>query len=230
MTDVTIIIPSFGQEQYLGEAIDSALQQSMASEIVVVDDGSNDGSLLIAQDYAKHGLIKLVQQVNKGLASARNTGIMNATGDYILPLDADDILKANCVERILEIAGKTDADVIAPSIHCFGLGEVTTILMDNPKLEDFKHGNRLAYCMAIKRSVLHETGGYSPKMDALGGWEDLHLTYDLLTRGKKIVTIPEPLVYYRTKAESMWTKAEQNKEALWDQLVKDFPHVASHRK
>lgn len=226
---VTILIPSYGQKEYLAEAIDSALAQTVRSEVIVVDDGSVDGSLTIAREYKNFG-VKVIEQVNKGLASARNTGIMNATGDYILMLDADDILKESCVERILEVIEKTNADVVTPSIHCFGLGNVTTILMDNPTFDDFKEGNRLAYCSAIKKSVLLETGGYSPKYDQLGGWEDLALWYDLMRRKKKIVTIPEPLVYYRTKAESMWTKAEQNKKALWAQLIKDFPEVKNHAK
>ena len=226
---ISIVIASFGHAQYLEKAIDSAITQTVPCEVIVVDDGSVDGSLEIAKGYEVAG-IKLIRQVNKGLASARNAGIMNATGDYILPLDADDMLKSNCAEKILEVAAKTNADVIAPSIHCFGLGEHTTILTENPTIEDFKQGNRLAYCSAIKRSVLLEVGGYSPRMDTLGGWEDLHLWYDLLTRGKKFVTIQEPLVYYRTKAESMWTRAEENKEKLWDQLIKDFPHIAHHRR
>ncbi len=228
---ISIVIPSFGQAEYLDEAINSAIKQTVPCEVIVVDDGSTDGSLIIAQDYAKHSLVKLISQVNKGLASARNSGIMSATGDYVFFLDADDIMKPNCIERILEIAEKTDADVIAPSIHCFGQGqEITTILMENPKLEDFKPGNRLAYCQAIKRSVLLECGGYSPRYDVLGGWEDLALSYDLLTRGKRIVTVQEPLVLYRTKVTSMWKEAEKNKDKLWEQLIKDFPHVASHRK
>lgn len=226
---ISIVLPSFGQAEYLDEAINSAIKQTVPCEVIVVDDGSTDGSLIIAQDYAKHGLIKLISQVNKGLASARNTGIMNATGDYVFFLDADDIMRKNCIERIIEMAEKTNADVIAPSIHCFGTGEMPVILMENPKLDDFRHGNRLAYCSAIKRSVLQECGGYSPRMDK--GWEDLHLWYDLLNRGKEIVTIQEPLVSYRTKSSSMWTEArDKHSVVLWDQIVKDFPHVASHRK
>lgn len=226
---VSIIIPSYNQEDYLEESIESALKQTVPCEIVVIDDGSTDGSLVLAKDYAKHAGIKLVSQVNKGLASARNTGIMNATGDYILPLDADDILKPNCVERILEIEAKTHSDVIAVSIQCFGVGDTPVIVMENPKLEDFKHGNRLAYCAAIKRSVLLECGGYSPRMDK--GWEDLHLWYDLMIRGKKIVTIQEPLMMYRTKATSMWTEArDKYGDILWNQIIKDFPQVSSHRK
>lgn len=221
---VSIIIPSFGQKDYLREAIDSALAQTIHSEIIVIDDGSTDGSLAMAREYEPFG-IKVISQVNKGLASARNTGIMNATGDYVLPLDADDLLKDNCIERILSFAEKDpQADVIAPSIHCFGLGEQTTILMDNPTLNDFKLGNRLSYCSAIKRSVLLEVGGYSPRMDL--GFEDYHLWINLLTRGKKIITIPEPLMWYRVKAQSMITEAEKHRPELMAQIYKDFPEFA----
>ena len=226
---ISIIIPSYGQKQYLAEAIDSALAQTVRCEVIVIDDGSTDGSLAIAKQYEPFG-VKVIAQANKGLASARNTGIMNATGDYILPLDADDILMDNCVERIIEVIEKTDADVVTPSIRCFGLGHNDTILMPDPKFDDFKVGNRLAYCSAINRKVLLMTGGYSPKMDTLGGWEDLHLWYDLMRRGAKIVTIQEPLVMYRTKEESMWTEAEKNKGALWAQIVKDFPETKDHVK
>jgi len=217
---ISIIIPSYGQRDYLREAIDSALAQSTRSEIIVVDDGSTDGSLEMAKEYETFG-VKVISQVNKGLASARNTGIMNATGDYVLPLDADDLLKENAVERIIDYAKNTDADVIAPSIHCFGLGNQTTILMENPILKDFKAGNRLSYCSAIKRSVLHEVGGYSPRM--IFGYEDMHLWINLLVRGKKIVTIPEPLMLYRIREESMMTESLKHHDELMAQIYKDFP-------
>src|SRR3990167_2888452 len=83
---ISVIIPSYNQASYLPDAIESVLTQKVAPhEIIVVDDGSTDGSLEIARKYA----VKVIVQVNKGLPSARNTGIMNATGDYILPLDAE---------------------------------------------------------------------------------------------------------------------------------------------
>ncbi len=220
---ISIIIPSYGQCQFLPETIESALAQTVHSEIIVIDDGSTDGSLHKAREYETFG-VKVISQVNKGLASARNTGIMNATGDYILPLDADDLLKQNAVEKILEVAEKTHADVIAPSIHCFGLGEQTTILMEAPTLADFKVGNRLSYCSAIKKEVLLEVGGYSPKM--VEGFEDLHLWINLLTRGKRIITIPEPLMFYRIKEQSMITEANKHKDKLMAQIYKDFPAFA----
>lgn len=226
--NLSIIIPSYNQQEFLSEAIESAVNQTVPCEVIVIDDGSTDFSLEIARNYEKTEkyALKVISQVNKGLASARNTGIMNAlpNADYILPLDADDILEENCVERILEVAEETRADIIAPSIRCFGIGNQTTILMPEPKLGDFKVGNRLAYCSAIKREVLLEVGGYSPKM--VEGYEDLHLWINLLTRGKKIVTIPEALVRYRTKESSMWHDAKKHHEKLMAQIYKDFPAFA----
>jgi glycosyltransferase involved in cell wall biosynthesis len=228
---VSIIIPSYGQAQFLSEAIESALSQTYEDvEVIVVDDGSTDGSLDIARSYGPQ--VKVIATTNRGLASARNTGIMNATGEWILPLDADDILREKAVERIVEYARETDADIIGLSVRCFGKYDQDVILIPDPTLEDFKIGNRLAYCSAIKRSALLECGGYSAKMDVLGGWEDLSLWYDLLLRGKKIVTIPEILMFYRTKENSMWvetTKKEKNNK-LWDQIIKDFPPKKDHAK
>lgn len=217
---VTIGIPAYNQADFLPEAIESALAQTVKSEIIVVIDGSPDDSEDIARKYP----VKVIVQKNKGLASARNTVVMNMTGDYFLPLDSDDILMESCVEKITQKAEETNADIIAPSIRCFGLGNIDTILIENPKLEDFKVGNRIAYCSAIKKEALLECGGYSPRMDK--GWEDLHLWYDLLTRGKKLVTIQEPLVMYRTKKESMWTEARDKYRAeLQAQIDKDFPSL-----
>jgi glycosyltransferase involved in cell wall biosynthesis len=218
---VSIIIPSYGQEKYLPDAIESALSQTVPCEVIVIDDGSLDNSLKIARGYEK---IKVVAQVNKGLASARNTGIMNAIGDFILPLDADDILMDNCVEKLLELQKETDADIVGPSIRAFGESNGDVVLMKDPKLEDFKVGNRLPYACLMRKSKLLEIGGYSPKM--VWGYEDLHIWYNLLSRGAKLVTTPEILMLYRTKKESMITTAQQHHDELMAQIKKDFPYEA----
>lgn len=211
------------------DAIDSALAQTYKNiEVIVVDDGSTDGSLNIAREYGNK--ITLISQVNKGLASARNSAIMAMSGDYFLPLDADDKLYPHAVQRIVDTALETGADIVAPSLQEFGLSKAVVSLMYKPTFDDFKVGNRLAYCSAIKWGALIETGGYSPRMDALGGFEDLHLWYDLMRRGKMIATIPEPLVMYRVKEESMYTKTKGREKELWAQIVKDFPETKDHAK
>ncbi len=107
---ITIGIPVFNQVEYLPDAIESALSQSVECEVIVCVDGSKDGSLEVAKKYP----VKIIDQTNKGLASARNSIIMNMTGDYLLPLDADDILVDNCVEKLITTIGETNADIVAP--------------------------------------------------------------------------------------------------------------------
>lgn len=215
---ITIGIPCYKQAEYLPQAIQSALDQTYKDiEIIVVNDGSPDNT----EEVAKQFPVTVINQVNKGLASARNTALMNATGDYFLPLDADDILMPNCVQRIVDYIGLTGAPIIAPSFRTFGVSEQEVILMPDPTVEDFVTGNRIGYFSAIKTSVLKSIGGYSPRMT--WGFEDYHLWFDLLKRGYEIVTIPEVLVSYRTKEHSMINVANAHSKELMDQIIKDHP-------
>ena len=225
---ISVCIPCFKQAEYLPHAIESVLSQTVKPhEIIVVVDGSPDKSLEIAKSYESKG-VQVVSQANKGLASARNTGLMNSTGDFFYPLDADDMMLENCIERVSQTIEETDADVIAPSFKCFGLHNDSVVLMQNPTLNDFKpvNGfpmNRIGYFSAIRKSALLEIGGYSPKMTF--GWEDYHLWINLLTRGKRIVTIPKILILYRTKESSMIHEANAHAGELMAQIYKDFPQI-----
>lgn len=220
---ISIIIPSYNQELYLPDAIESCLNQTVKPhEIIVVDDGSTDNSLYIAQDYESKG-VTVISQTNRGLSSARNTGIMNSTGDWILPLDSDDILQENAIEIITKAIESNDADVIGLSFKEFGIRETLIVLMPNPKVEDFKIANRIGYCSAIKKSVLLEVGGYSSKL--LWGFEDYHLWFNLLSRGKKIITIPNIVWLYRTKEKSMINDAMAHSDELMNIIAKDFPQL-----
>jgi glycosyltransferase involved in cell wall biosynthesis len=216
---ITIVIPVYNGQEWLADSIESALSQDDC-EVIVVDDGSTDNSRAIAEGYKD---VKVIHQVNKGLPSARNTGIMNATTDYILFLDADDILLDKAVYKLRTLMAQTDADVACGSFKTFGISNELVSLIPNPKIEDFKPGNRLGYSALFKKSVLQEVGGYSPRM--VWGWEDLHLWYDLLKRGKKIATTPEVVWLYRTKECSMIHEANEHAEELTNQLTKDFPNI-----
>lgn len=216
---ITISISSYNYEKFLPDAIESALNQTVPCKVIVVNDGSTDNSLEIAQKYP----VKVINQVNKGLSSSRNTGLMNCETDWILFLDADDILLPNCIEKIEEEIAKSNPDVVGLSFKEFGIRNTEIRLMPNPTIEDFKSANRIGYCSAIKVSVLKECGGYSPRM--LWGYEDYALWFDLLTRGKKIVTIPDIVWLYRTKENSMINDAQAHHVELMQQICKDFPQV-----
>lgn len=212
---ISVVIPCYNMQEYLPDCLESVIGQT--SEIIVVNDGSTDKSLEIAQKYP----VKVIHQVNKGLSSARNTGIMNATGEYILFLDADDMLMENCIEVMEKYIKDSSPDILSASFKCFGVDNNEVILMENPTLEDFKVGNRIGSCSCVKKSALLEVGGYSPRM--VHGYEDLHLWIDLLKRGKKIVTIPEVLWMYRTKEHSMIHDALAHHDELMVQIYKDHP-------
>jgi len=214
----SVVIPSYNQSIYLRECIESVLNQTYKSyyEVIVVDDGSTDDSLQIAKSYP----VKVISQVNKGLSSARNTGIMNSTGEYIIFLDSDDVMLPTYIERINEQIKEDAFDVISPSFVCFGKHNAEVVLMENPSIQDFITGNRVGYCSAIKRSVLLEVGGYSPRMT--WGYEDYHLWFNLFSRGKRIKTLKDILWKYRTKESSMITTAQQHHEELMNQINKDF--------
>jgi len=99
---VSIIIPTYNTARYLEEAVNSALGQTYKNkEIIVVDDGSTDNTREILDVYIRKGVIKYIYQKNKGLAGARNTGIMSARGEYVALLDADDLFKLDKVEKQL---------------------------------------------------------------------------------------------------------------------------------
>lgn len=226
---ISIVVPSFNQSDYLEDCLESAYNQTVpALEIIVVDDGSTDNSLEIAHRYmfkefpGIESPVRVVSQVNKGLPSARNTGIMNARGDYILFLDADDKLVETAVERIQAEIRRTNADIVTPSFREFGKSD-RTIVLQGFTMEDLKTANRLGYFSAIRRSTLLECGGYNPKM--VWGWEDYDLWFDLFKRGKSISILQEVLVMYRVKEHSMIHEANKHAQELYTQIQKNHPHL-----
>lgn len=226
---ISIIIPVYNQGEYLENCLESAYNQTVpAHEIIVINDGSTDDSKEIAERYMFKGLpliespVRVINQVNKGLASARNTGIMASTGDYILPLDADDMLMENAIEVFTREAQTTNADIIAPSFKEYGKSD-RDVILSNFTMEDLKIANRLPYCSLVRRSALVEVGGYNPKMK--WGYEDYDLWFDLFKRGKSIAVLQEVLMKYQVKERSMIHEANEHGEELLNQIKKNHPTI-----
>jgi len=97
----SIVINNFNYDRFVGQAVSSALSQTHAdTEVIVVDDGSEDGSFEVLEQYA--GRIKVVMKENAGQASCYRVGLTESSGDVVLFLDADDYLRPNCIERVLQ--------------------------------------------------------------------------------------------------------------------------------
>ena len=227
--NISVVIPVFNQGEYLEDCLDSIYNQTVqAHEIIVVNDGSTDNSREIAERYvfkefpAIESPVRVINQVNKGLPSARNTGIMNATGDYVFFLDADDMVAENIIERLQFSISQTNADIVAPSFREFGKSN-REVILGVPTMEEMKIANRIGYFCAIKRSVLVEVGGYNPKMKY--GYEDYDLSFDLFKRNKTLCIIQEPLVMYRVKEKSMIHTAMAHHDELMTQIRTNHPEV-----
>ena len=124
----TIVIPIFNRVQYIPETLDSVIRQTYTDlEIICVDDCSSDRSPVLLQDYAKTDLrIKVLTHAkNKGLYLARKTGVLNASGDYILFLDCDDVLALHAVEVIYNALCKNSVEVLEYGYHSIHANENT---------------------------------------------------------------------------------------------------------
>lgn len=157
MKKLSVIIPAWQAEKYIGQAIDSVKQQAWEGEkeIIIVDDGSSDNTAFVAQSK---GAVVL-RKVQGGAASARNMGLHSAAGDYILLLDADDILAEDALETLYEPMQK-NPHVMA----VFGKAEdfVSEELTDQQKAalkqRNGSYGGVLPGCSLIKKEVFETIG------------------------------------------------------------------------
>jgi glycosyltransferase involved in cell wall biosynthesis len=162
---VSVIIPCYNGEAFLKDAVESALAQTYDRvEIVVVDDGSTDGSAEIARKFP----VRYVRRPNRGLTASRNLGIRESLGSYIIFLDADDRLKPDAVESGLRILSQRPECAMAVGDHLF-ISEDGSHLADSQKdciaalhYEALLKSNFIEMISSVvfRRSVLDAVGGF----------------------------------------------------------------------
>src|SRR4051812_33984506 len=133
---VSILIPVYNNEKYLAQTIESALAQTWTNrEVIIVDDGSTDNSVLIAKSFMHNG-VKVVEQKNGGACKARNRAFQESTGDYIQYLDGDDLLSPNKIEdQINQLKGRVDI---------LSNGRWGRFYTDDPLLENIQWGPHIS--------------------------------------------------------------------------------------
>lgn len=127
--DLMIIVPVYNVAQYLEECIKSILTQhtQYSFHIVIVDDGSTDGSSDILRQFQNNEHITLISKKNGGLSSARNAGLRNIIGKYIMFVDSDDVVAPSAFETMLNMAFQWDADAVEGSVEFFDGKDVVEI-------------------------------------------------------------------------------------------------------
>ncbi len=195
---VSVIIPCYNQGLYAGEAIESALGQTYKNiEIVCVDDCSTDNSAEVIREYAdRHENVKFIRQsVNSGVCAARNRAIDACLGEYILPLDADDIIDKEYVGKAVEVLNsKPEVGIVYCGARYFGRKKRRWKLpvFDKNKI---LFENCIFNCAMFRKKDFLTCGKYNTNMH--GGCEDWDLWLSFVEHGFEVYKLKEEMFFYR---------------------------------
>ncbi|MCS4142550.1 glycosyltransferase [Salinibacter ruber] len=201
---VSIIIPCYNDDNFVGDAIESAVGQTYSNvETIVVDDGSSDGSWEVICSFEDR--IRRERQENQGAPAARNRGMEVAEGKYVKFLDADDMLVEDCVKRQVQqsenLPDEKEAVVFGDAIwvdkegnELDGYGDLRGQKPDEDPVTHLLHSNPLTSCPLHRRDYLQEVGGFDTSLPR-SQEHDLHLR--LALAGVEFVYEPGPTYYFR---------------------------------
>lgn len=159
---VSIVIPVYNVEQFVGRCIQSIIDQTYENlEVIIVDDCGNDGSMQIVSDliYASERaeIFRIIKhECNRGLSAARNTGINNAKGDYLFFIDSDDFISKDCIEKLVSLAEKYDGvDIIYGSAQRYpDVLESTYISVNLNGIPEYSDNRRWIKNVVLKHNYL----------------------------------------------------------------------------
>lgn len=224
--EVSIIVPCYNQAAYLAETLDSVRAQTYPQwECIIVNDGSVDNTEEIAREYTvKDSRFKYFRKENEGPSQARNFGISNSDGAFVLPLDADDLIAPTYVEKAMDCFMRfPDTKLVYCKADTFG-DSVGPWDLEEYDYESFIWNNCI-FCSALfRRSDYDQTAGYNVNM--AHGYEDWDFWLSLLKKGDVVHRIDEVLFHYRIKTMSRTTSltGEYLKESLI-QICKNHPDI-----
>lgn len=215
---ISVIIPIYNVESYLAQCLDSILGQSYKNiEVICIDDGSTDSSGAIAQKYAsKDPRIHFFTQANTGAGAARNAGLKQAKGEYILCFDADDYMRQDTLALLQEQATSTNADITIASSQ--SLDDSLGILAPQPEwlrldlIQDYKTFSHcdlpsdiFGFCVGwawdklYRRSFIQE---HSLAFHNLPVSNDLFFVFMSLVYARKIACVPQTLFTHRINVKN----------------------------
>lgn len=215
---ISVIIPSYNHGNYLSRAVESVLSQTYQSvEIVVVDDGSGDNTKEVAESFPG---VKYVYQQNKGLSSARNTGIANSSGKYLLFLDADDWLTVDALEKDHKIlsAHPETAFVSGGHIKISDAGEILEECRFDVQKDHYIHflqGNYIGmHATVLYARWIFDQFRYD---ESLRACEDYDL-YFKISKSYPVLHHTDVIAYYRIHGSNMSGNKEMMLKSVFNIL------------
>lgn len=227
---VSVLVPAYNQGAYLADALDSLIGQTYAEwEAIVVDDGSPDNVAEVAEAYAlRDARIKFFHTENGGVSAARNFAASKASGEFVLALDADDVIApeyfARCVERFRQ---EPATDVVYCRWRYFGAEEGSPELSYSD-YESLLLVNRIFVTAMVRREAFLQVGGFDVNMRR--GLEDWEFWIRFLSPESVVYQIPEELFFYRIKESSKNREAHDGLVPFDTQLYMLEKHKALYNK
>ena len=231
MTDISIIVPVYNAEAFLPRCIESVQSQSLANwELLLVDDGSTDGSAAVCRQFAESDQrIRLLQKPNGGASSAKNHGIGHASGEWLIFLDSDDFwTEPTALQRLLETARLTDADIVrgdylavdpegnplpAIGLHNSRPELAGKSLTPGEFLRDIIAGEFFFVLSLIRRAALNGLRFDTSRIFL----EDMKLYVELLQRCNRCVYLP--LTFYASRKHPESVSSRSNPRKLADSFA-----------
>ncbi len=199
MTKASIVIPCYNDGAYIRDAVDSARKQTYPSlEIVIVDDGSEDSETREALRGLEEEGLPVLWSEHRGVAHARNMGIRYATGEYILPLDSDDLIEP---EYLAEGIAVLEADVSAGIVYCeadFFEGRTGIWKLPEYSIGCMLARNTIFNAAIFRKKNWEQVGGYDETMRT--AMEDWDFWLAILELGLHPVKLPKLMFHYRIRS------------------------------
>ena len=240
---ISIIVPVYNVSRYLSGCIESILNQEFQDfELILVDDGSVDGSSKICDEYAgKDNRISVIHQKNEGVSSARNTGIENATGKYIAFVDADDTIEPNMYSTMVTKAEQSNLDYVLCDLK-FLYREVTQntsySLPDNVLMNRDSVIHILLYSIYSNENIINSPCNKLYRLDLIRNnqirflkrrrAEDWLFNIRYLENAQSALYINEPLYNYVRNNESVMSRVLSEQYEIWKENAQIRKEIAEH--
>jgi glycosyltransferase involved in cell wall biosynthesis len=200
---VSVIIPCYNGAAFLRETVDSALRQTIPPlDVIVVDDGSTDDSAAIAESYGP--LVRVIRQRNQGESVARNVGIAAARGDYLMFLDADDLLAPDALQKLAIAIRDVPQGVALMGFATFESDPSIPLTVSTPTWSGFFPGiiqtnPGFPHCWLTSKAMVLRAGGFTTTMQNSEDWE---FCAKLALAGGVLIPLNYVGAYYRRHAKS----------------------------
>jgi glycosyltransferase involved in cell wall biosynthesis len=215
-----VVIPLFNSSAYLEETVASVVAQTRsAAEIILVDDGSTDETAAVIERLARGpgmDCLRVVTQRNAGVAAARNAGIAAAHSDYILPLDADDLIAPEMLEKCAAVLDR-DPAVSLVYTDRQDFGDISAAWPAGRfEAQRLKYFNQLSYCTPFRKAMWADLGGFRRNVS---GFDDWDFWLAATVRGYRGHHLAEPLLRHRRRRGSQLWRLLDDYERLYAQII-----------